>query len=114
MAQFAILLYGPTPGDMMDTPPEEMDAHMAFGEKLDELGGTMSDAQALLPSPEGKSVLTGGAVKDGTFLGGDQVVIGFGLLDAKDIDHAITICKHNPATWRGGVEIRPLFVPPAE
>jgi hypothetical protein len=113
MPQFAFLLYGPAPGDGTQTPPAEMEAHMAFGDKLAELGGTLDGAQALLPSTEGRAV-TKDEVKTGTFLGGDQVLVGFGILDAKDIDHAVEIAKENPATWRGGIEIRPLFVPPAD
>jgi hypothetical protein len=48
-------------------------------------------------------------VTDGPFIEAKEVVAGFFVLEARDLDHAIEIARTNPATWRGGVEIRPLL-----
>jgi len=39
---------------------------------------------------------------------------GFYVLEAPDLETALRIAALNPATRDGGVEVRPLFVPPAE
>ena len=46
---------------------------------------------------------------DGPFIEAKEVIAGFYILEARDLDHALEITKRNPATWRGGVEIRPLL-----
>ena len=46
-----------------------------------------------------------------------RTVVGAGLADvlsAPDVDSAVRIAKLHPATRDGGLEVRPLFVPPAE
>jgi hypothetical protein len=113
MAQYAFLLYSPAPADPMELPAEELAAHEAFGAVLDELGGTMLSAYALQPSTTATAI-RGADIADGPFVDGDQVLAGFGVLEARDLDHAIQIAKANPATWRGGIEVRPLFAPPEE
>ena len=113
MAQYAILLYSPAPADPMGLPPEEMDAHMRYDEQIKELGGQASGAQALAPSSTATSI-RGDLVTDGPFVESKEVLAGFFVLDARDLDHALRIARLCPATWRGGVEVRPLFEPPAE
>ena len=113
MAQYALLLYSPAPADPMELPAEELAAHEAFGATLDEMGGTMVSAYALQPSTTATTI-RGAGIVDGPFTDGNQVLAGFGVLEARDLDHAIRIARANPATWRGGVEVRPLFAPPME
>lgn len=112
MAQFAVLLYAPTPADPMATPEDEIAAHTAFGMKVAELGVKILDGYAVQESTAGKSV-RGTQVFDGAFLQAEHVITGFFILEADDLDQAIEIAKASPATWRGGVEVRPLFVPPS-
>ncbi|MFC4057180.1 YciI family protein [Planomonospora corallina] len=109
MPQFAMILYTPTPGDWESAPPEEMEAHETYAAKVDEIGVKPVTGYALHPSTQGKSVSRDGGVKDGAFVDGPYVIGGFAVLEANDIDHAMEMAKHNPATWRGGVEIRPLM-----
>jgi hypothetical protein len=42
------------------------------------------------------------------------VAAGFYVLEASDLDTALRIAALNPATRDGGVEVRPLSVPPPE
>ena len=108
MTQYAILLYTPAPADAADLPAEERDAHMRHAAEAEELGGRVVTGYALEPSTTATSV-RGDAVTDGPFIEAKEVIAGFYILEADDLDHALEIAKRNPATWRGGVEIRPLL-----
>jgi len=111
MAQFAVLVYAPTPADVMETPPEELEAHGKFGEQLDQLGAKIVSAQALQASTTATTIRNG-LITDGPFTEAKEVLAGFFVLEARDLDHAVEVAKLNPATWRGGLEVRPLFAPP--
>ncbi|GGS36594.1 MULTISPECIES: YciI family protein [Actinokineospora] len=108
MPQYAVLLYSPTPGDPADVPEEEIAAHMAYGDRIGELGGTIVAAAALDASTEAVSV-KGTVVTDGPFAETKEVLAGFFVLEARDRDHALEIARLCPSTWRGGVEVRPIL-----
>lgn len=108
MAQYAILIYAPTPGDVADIPPEEMEVLMRHDEVIKEAGGNIVKGYALQASTTATSVRRD-VVTDGPFIEAKEVLAGFFILEARDLDHALTIAKLNPATWRGGVEVRPLL-----
>jgi hypothetical protein len=111
MAQYAILLYSPAPADPMDLPAAELQLHADFGDKVAELGGKILSPAALGPSTTATGI-RGDVVTDGPFIESKEVLAGFFILEARDLDHALAIAKLNPATIRGGVEVRPLFEPP--
>jgi hypothetical protein len=111
MAQYAVLVYMPAPGDVADAPPEEIEAHGKFGEQVEELGGKILTAQALHATTTATSI-RGDVITDGPFVESKEVLGGFFVLEARDLDHALAIAKLNPATWRAGVEVRPLLLPP--
>lgn len=113
MAQYAVLLYLPAPADPMDTPPEETEAHMRFGKQVEELGGQLLMPQALQSSATATSIRDGLLV-DGPFIEAKEVLAGFFVLEARDLDHALQIARLVPTRSPGGVEVRPLFTPPAE
>lgn len=115
MPQFAILLHAPTPGDWESAPEEELEAHGAFAEDITAKGGEIVAAYALHPSTSGKN-LTGKdvTVKDGAYGGGEDVLGGITIVEAEDLDHAVDIASTCPATWRSGVEVRPLIEVPEE
>ena len=110
MAQYAVLLYSPAPADPMEVPPDELQAQIDYGSKIGELGGVISSPFALAPSTAAMSV-KGDVITDGPFIESKEVLAGFFVLEARDLDHAMQIAKECPATWRGGVEVRPLFNP---
>jgi hypothetical protein len=109
MPQYAILIYAPAPGDVADMPPEEMEAHLRHAEEAERLGGQVVQGFALKPSTGARSV-RGTHITDGPFTEAKEVIAGFYILQARDAEHALEIAKRNPATRRGGVEIRELMV----
>jgi hypothetical protein len=109
MTQYAIFLYSPAPGDVADVPPAEMEAQIGHAAEVERMGGRIEVGYALQPSTTATSV-HGDVVTDGPFIEAKEVIAGFYILEARDLDHALEMAKANPATWRGGVEIRPLLV----
>jgi hypothetical protein len=108
MTKYAILIYAPAPADVADMPPEELQAHTRHAAEVEELGGHIESGYALKASTTATSV-RGDVVTDGPFIESKEVVAGFFVLEARDLDHALEIAKRNPATWRGGVEVRPIM-----
>ncbi|HVK26564.1 YciI family protein [Actinokineospora sp. HUAS TT18] len=113
MAQYAILLYSPAPADPMDITPEEIDAQVAFGKELESRGVEIVNPQALQPSTTATAI-RGGAITDGPFVESKEVLAGFFQIEAPDLDAALEIAKLVPTSPGGGVEVRPIFEPPAE
>jgi hypothetical protein len=113
MPQYAVLIYSPAPADPMDLTPDYVELLERYPAQVEELGGKAVTGFALAPSTTATSI-RGDAVTDGPFIEAKEVVAGFMVLEAPDLDVALRIAKLNPATRDGGVEVRPLFVPPAE
>ena len=113
MAQYAILIYSPAPADPMDITPDYLALLDRYPAQVEELGGKIVTGFALAPSTTATAV-RGDAVTDGPFIEAKEVVAGFYILEAPDLDVALRIAKLNPATRDGGVEVRPMFEPPAE
>lgn len=108
MTQYAVLLYSPAPADPADLPPEELQAHLHHESEAENLGGHVIAGYGLAPSTTATSV-RGDVITDGPFIEAKEVIAGFYILEARDLDHALDIARRNPATWRGGVEVRPLL-----
>ncbi|SEG99652.1 Uncharacterized conserved protein [Nonomuraea solani] len=105
MAQYAILLFVPAPADADDLSEEARQAHQRHG---DEVGDAMVTAFALQPSTTATSI-RGDVMTDGPFLDAKEVVAGFYVIEAPDLDAALEIAQRNPATRQGGgVEVRPV------
>jgi hypothetical protein len=105
MAQYAILLYAQAPADADDLTPEEREAHQRHA---DELGDAMLTAFALQPSTTATSI-RGDAITDGPFVDAKEVVAGFCVIEAPDLDAALEMARRNPITQLGGgVEVRPV------
>lgn len=108
MAQFAIMIFeAKTPGGWADLPPEVMAAHEQFPGKIEELGGKIVNGFALEPAATARGV-RGEVVTDGPFLESKEVLGGFFVIEARDIEHATAIAKLTPIA-SGGVEVRPLL-----
>lgn len=107
MPQYAILIYAPAPGAPEDVPADELAAHIDFGARVEELGGRVVSGIALRSAAEARSV-RGTTVIDGPFAEAKEVVGGVCVIEARDADHALEIARLNPATWRGGIEVREL------
>jgi hypothetical protein len=113
MPQYGILIYSPAPADPMDLTPDYVELLDRYPAQVEQLGGRAVTGFALQPSTTATSI-RGDVVTDGPFIEAKEVVAGFFVLEAPDLDTALQIAKLNPATRDGGVEVRPLFEPPAE
>lgn len=108
MAQYLILIYE-NEADYESADPsvfqEVMDAHNRFSEQVGErlLGGN-----ALQPT-QTATTIRGDVVTDGPFVETKEVLGGYYLIEAKDLDEALAIGKLCPARF-GGVEVRPVMV----
>jgi hypothetical protein len=116
MAQYAVLIYANDSAHSADATPEDLAVHDRYAEELAE-SGCMAAAFALQPVATATSI-RGDVVTDGPFVDAKEVIAGFYVIDAPDLDAALRIAGRNPATQQGGgVEVRPVaggFVrPPA-
>src|SRR4051812_32483136 len=107
MAQFAVLIYA---GDSAHAPaatPAELEDCDGHADELTE-GGSMVAAYALTPR-DMATAIRGDTVTDGPFLTAPQIVAGFYVLEAPDLQAAVAIARTNPAVREGGgVEVRPV------
>jgi hypothetical protein len=117
MAQYAVLIYGPDSAHAPDATPEDL---QECDQHSDELAatGAMAAAYALTPRDMATSI-RGDVVTDGPFVDAKEVVAGFYIIDAPDLDAALDIARLNPVArdGGGGVEIRPVhsaYVRPAQ
>ena len=110
MSQYVILIYGPE-GNSDAMSPEEwqqaMVAHGRFAEQVVEMGAKILGGEALQPSTTATSI-RGDVVTDGPFVETKEVLGGFYLVDASDLDQALAIGKLCPSHG-GGVEVRPIM-----
>lgn len=112
MSQYGIIVCSPAPADPMSLPPEYLERLNRYPSQVTELGGRIVTGFAFQPSTTAV-VIQGGSTRKGTLLGSDLVAAGFYVLEAPDLETALRIAALNPATLAGGVEVRPLFVPPS-
>jgi hypothetical protein len=117
MAQYAILLYADAPADAEDLTPEQRAAHDRHHEDVARFGGTMLAAFALQPSTTATAIRSD-IVTDGPFLDAKEVIAGFYVIEAPDLDAALEIARRNPNAQMsdGGIEVRPVaggFIQPA-
>ncbi len=107
MAQYAVLIYAQDSDHAPDATPEDTET---CDEHSDELQGTgaMLAAYALTPRDMATSI-RGDTVTDGPFVDSKEVVAGFYVIEAPDLDAALAIARLNPAVHDGGgVEVRPI------
>jgi hypothetical protein len=108
MAQYLILIYG------------DEQAHAAAGQELwdqlhqghNKFGENNATAilggNALQPTGTATSI-RGNTVTDGPFAETKEALGGYYLIEAKDLDEAISVAKQVPAP-NGGLEVRPVMV----
>ena len=112
MSRYTVLIYEDETQYATATPEvlgEIMQAHNDFAVKVEELGGKILGGDALQSTGTATSLRRGGAdVTDGPFVETKEVLGGFYLVDAPDLDVALAIGKACPARF-GGVEVRPVM-----
>jgi hypothetical protein len=81
-----------------DLPAEKLQKHIEEGTKY--ITGLMKDGKMKsgLPVDKGSRLVTeqNGALKDGPFNESKEVIAGYFLVNAKDMDEAVAIAKANP------------------
>ena len=106
MAEYLVLIFQ----EETDYDPNSpmMAEHMAFGEKH---GKSLRGGNALQPQATATSIRSDGAggftVTDGAFAETKEALGGYYLIEAADLDEALSIAKDVPAP-NGGVEVRPI------
>jgi hypothetical protein len=108
MAQYLVLIYGDPTYEAGDND-DVMKGHILFGEKHD---AKLAGGNALQPTSTATSIRPDGpgfTVTDGPFLETKEALGGYYLVEAADLDEAISIAKDIPMPG-GGVEIRPVVV----
>ena len=119
MAQYAILIYAKAHVDEAEVIPGVREAHDRHFEDMVKSGALVA-AFALQPAADTATSVCGDVVTDGPFVDAKEVIAGFAIIEAPDLDAALEIARANPATQQGGgVEVRPVdsgFVkaPPVE
>ena len=113
MAEYLILIYENEESWAaadQETFGKVMSAHQEFGEKN---AGALRGGNALQPTGTSTSIRkdsSGNAsVTDGPFAETKEALTGYYLVEAADLDEAISLAKQVPAPF-GGVEVRPIRV----
>jgi hypothetical protein len=107
MAQFAVLIYA---NDSLHAPDATEDDLAEPNAHADDLRatGAMRVAYAFTPREMARSIRSSG-VSDGPYVDSEQVVAGFYVIEAPDLDAALAIAGTNNAIADGGgVEVRPV------
>lgn len=113
MPEYAILIYDDE-AELAKASPETWDLllkqHTEFGENH---GKVIRGGHGLQPTSTATSVRRAAsgdfAVTDGPFPETKEILGGFYIVEAPDLDAAIVIAKDVPAPF-GGVEVRPVMV----
>jgi hypothetical protein len=107
MAQYAVLIIGTDSAHAPDATEEDLAVHTRHHNELVE-SGMLVTAWALTPKDMATSVQED-LVTDGPFIDSKEVVAGFYVLEATDLDAALAIVKRNPALPMGArLEVRPV------
>jgi hypothetical protein len=107
MAQYAILIYAHDSAHAPDATPDDLETCDRHADELT-ASGAMLAAYALTPREMATSIRAD-AITDGPFLDSKEVVAGFYVIEAPDLDAALAIAGRNPVVRDGGgVEVRPL------
>jgi hypothetical protein len=107
MAEYAILLYAPVLDFEEDDGGVARTEHDQHSEDL-QREGTMIAAFALEPHTMSTSI-RGDVITDGPFLETKEVIAGFCIIEAPDLDVALEIARRNPICHQGGgAEVRPV------
>lgn len=97
---------------MAELSNEEQQAHMQrWGAWMEKLGKSGNFVDGLPLGQEGKQVHKGGKIiHDGPFAEGKEVVGGYLIVNANDLDHATELAKDCPIFENDGeIEIRPIM-----
>src|SRR5687767_12894480 len=111
--KFMVLIYNDT--DMLDAmPPRQFDATMRQClDHADELrnDGHLLDSQQLEPPSTARTIRVRNGrqtVVDGPFTETKEMLAGFNIIEARDMDEAVRIAASFPWASTGSIEVRPV------
>ncbi len=115
MSKYVILIHE-READYATMTPEGwaslVDAHGAFTKAVPDLGGQIVGGEALQPTNTAKSIRSG-KITDGPSVEAKEALLGYYVVEARDLDHALEIATLTPAPL-GGVEVRPVLEAPTD
>jgi len=112
MTQYAALLYS---RDADWTSPEEAETTKAYAEFGENHAESIRGGAALYPTSTATVVKVEGGrggdvvTTDGPFAEAREVLGGFYLIEAPDLDGAVAIAAQIPGAWQGAIELRPVI-----
>jgi hypothetical protein len=107
MAQYAVLIYAHDSAHAPEATPEDLETCDRHSDELT-ASGAMLAAYALTPRDMATSIRED-MITDGPFIDSKEVVAGFYVIEAADLDAALAIARTNPVVREsGGVEVRPV------
>src|SRR3954464_6269117 len=114
MTEYAALIYT---RDADWTSPAEEDTGRAYMKFGDNNAASIRGGAALHPTSTATTVRVQGGeggdvvTTDGPFAEAREVLAGFYLIEAADLDEAVKIASQIPGAWDGGIELRPVLPP---
>jgi hypothetical protein len=113
MSQYLILIYEDEAKWANATPEETEQVHKEHGVFGQQHSAAIRGGNALHPTSTATSIrrdASGGlTVTDGPFAETKEGLGGYYLIEAADLDEAVSVAKQVPARF-GGVEVRPVLV----
>jgi hypothetical protein len=112
MTQYAALIYTQ---DSDWTAPSEVDTGKAYAEFSNNHAASIRGGAGLHQTSTATTVRVKGGrggdvvTTDGPFAEAREVLAGFYLLEAADLDEAVGIAAQIPGAWYGAVELRPVL-----
>jgi len=107
MAQYMILIYENEAAYANMSPEDWQKMGAEHGKFAEQLGDRIVAGHALQPTATATTI-RGDVVTDGPFVETKEVLGGYYLVEAKDLDEALEYGKLCPAP-NGGVEVRPIM-----
>ncbi len=111
MPLYAAITYTP---DVDWTAPEHAAEMAEYGAFSAAAGDSIKGGAALFPTSTATTVrVTGGkggdvVTSDGPYAETKEILGGFFLIEAVDLDDAVRWAAQIPASWNGAVEVRPV------
>jgi hypothetical protein len=106
--KYALLIY--SSAELRDIPEEQLKSVVGEYDAIFDSPGVLDGMQlqgtesaTTVRVHDGEALLS-----DGPFVDAKEIVAGFYILEAPDLDAALAIAKHTPAGENGGVEVRPI------
>jgi len=107
VAQYLIMIYEDENAYATAPPDEWQRIGKLHGQFAEQVGDKILGGNALQPTQTATSIRAD-VVTDGPFVETKEVLGGYYLIEAKDLDEALEVAKLCPAP-HGGVEVRPIM-----